>query len=101
MFTHPLQDQKYGRGVTSISDKVRTFRTNGIGHTDRQADFFFRLARKYKYRFIDDIECVLGFRVVMPRYRLGRTNLNLGDAETGPSSVLGATFNFIRQVGGV
>src|SRR6476659_1713775 len=101
MFTHPLQDQKYCRGVTSISDKVRTSRTNRIGHTDRQADLFFRLARKHKYSSIDDVECVLRFRGVMPRYRLGRTNLNLCDAETGPSSVTGATFNFIRPAGGV
>jgi hypothetical protein len=37
----------------------------------------------------------------MPRYGLGRADLHLGDAETGTSSVIGATFNFVRPACGV
>src|SRR6266568_2519426 len=80
---------------------MRTSRTNRIGLTDRQAHLFFRLAGKNTYRSVDDIERILRFRVVMPRYRLGRTDLHLDDPETGPSSVIGATFNFIRPACGV
>src|SRR6266481_4772306 len=93
----------YDRGLYRLTGvpEVRTSRTNRIGLTDRQAHLFFRLARKNTYRSVDDVERILRFRVVMPRYRLGRTDLHLGDAETGPSSVIGATFNFIRPACGV
>src|SRR5258708_35566165 len=37
----------------------------------------------------------------MPGYRLGRTDLYLGDAETGPSSVMDAAFNFIVSACGI
>ena len=79
---------------------MRTSRTNRIGLTDRQAHIFFRLARKNTYRSVDDVR-ILRFGVVMSRYRLGRTDLHLNDAETGPNSVMGATFNFIRPACGV
>jgi len=35
------------------------------------------------------------------RYRLGRTDLHFGDPETGPSRVIGATFNFICPACGI
>ena len=61
-----------------------------MGLTCRQTYLVFRLAHKNTYRSVDHVKRILCFCVVMPRYRLGRTDLHLGDAETGPRSVIEA-----------
>src|SRR6476469_1250189 len=95
MLADPLQNQEHGRCVTGIRDKMRTSRTNSISLACCQAHLFFRLARENADFSVYYVECVLHVAVVMPRYRLRRTYLQLGDAKAGPSGVAGATFNLI------
>src|SRR6185437_6994051 len=95
VLTNSLQNQEHGGGVTSIRDEMRASRTNSISLTDSETNLLVRFTCKNAYRSVYNVECVLRFAVVMPRYRLRRTYLQLGNAKTGPSGVAGATFNLI------
>src|SRR5207302_2293326 len=98
VFTDALQHKESRRTFSAIGDQVRAARLDRVRVAGAEPDLLLGIAQEKPEVSLQHVERVLDIVVIVPGHLLGVGNLDLGDAETRPRSVLGPALDLVETV---
>src|SRR5262244_2436645 len=96
IFADALQDEKDRRGIPCIGDEVRPLGWDRKGLARRQSHLFFGVLEKDTDRSGHHIKSVVDVVVIVPRYFLRGSDLQLGDAKARAGGEIGAVLHLVQ-----
>jgi len=97
VFADALQHQEGRRAVPTIGDEVWPARANTICLAGGEPDLLFGIAQEESQVSLDHVERILNIRVVMPRYRLIRRDLEFRDSKARPLGMISPALDYIQM----